>query len=110
MPDQSGNDAILVLTSLPDTSSAEKLAEFLIGEQLAACINILAPCTSIYQWQGKLEKSNEIPLMIKTTTCHYERLEQAILNHHPYELPEIIYVSIEGGLPAYLAWLAKVNN
>ena len=110
MPSESGKDAILVLTNLPDTTSAEKLAEILITGQLAACVNLLAPCTSIYQWQGKLEKANEVPMMIKTTHKHYADLEAAILKHHPYELPEIIYVTIDGGLPAYLSWVAEIDH
>lgn len=109
MPSETGNDAILVLTNLPDTVSAEKLAEILITEQLAACVNILAPCVSIYQWQGKLEKSSELPMMIKTTLSLYKPLERTILKHHPYELPEIICVTIDDGLPAYLEWVAAVN-
>ena len=109
MPNESGNDAILVLTNLPDTVSAEKLAEILISEQLAACVNILAPCTSVYQWQGKLEKASELPMMIKTTRNLYETLERTILKHHPYELPEIICVTIDDGLPAYLEWVAAIN-
>lgn len=110
MPSESGNDAILVLTNLPDTNSAEKLAEILITKQLAACVSQLSPCTSMYQWQGKIEKTNEVPMVIKTTRHHYAALEAAILAHHPYELPEIIYVSIDGGLPAYLAWVAEINQ
>jgi len=110
MPSESGNEAILVLTNLPDTNSAEKLAEILITKQLAACVNQLSPCTSTYQWQGKIEKTNEVPMVIKTTRHHYAALEATILAHHPYELPEIIYVSIDGGLPAYLAWVAEINQ
>jgi periplasmic divalent cation tolerance protein len=109
MPSESGNDAILVLTNLPDKVCAEKLAEILITTQLAACVNILAPCTSVYQWQGKLKKATELPMMIKTTRNHYDALEATILKHHPYELPEIICVTIDAGLPAYLEWVAAIN-
>lgn len=100
------SEAILVLTNLPDPQSAARLAERLIGERLAACVNILAPCTSIYRWQGKIESTQEIPLLIKTLRAHYGKVEQAIRAHHPYELPEIVAVPIEAGLPAYLAWVA----
>jgi periplasmic divalent cation tolerance protein len=109
MPSESGNDVILVLTNLPDKVCAEKLAEILITTQLAACVNILAPCTSVYQWQGKLKKATELPMMIKTTRNHYDALEATILKHHPYELPEIICVTIDAGLPAYLEWVAAIN-
>lgn len=107
MTAKSSNDAILVLTTLPDQASAEKLAESLIQEKVAACINVLAPCTSHYEWQGKLEKSQEIPLLIKSTAQKYSLLEACIMRHHPYELPEIISVSISNGLPAYLAWVQE---
>lgn len=100
-------DAILVLTNLPSQASAEQLAQVLVDEKLAACINILAPCTSIYCWQGKTERVIEFPLIIKTISACYAALEQVILREHPYELPEIIHVPITGGLPAYLNWLTK---
>ena len=100
------SEAILVLTNLPDPQSAARLAEHLVGEQLAACVNVLAPCTSTYRWQGKIESAQEIPLLIKTLRVHYGKVEQAIRAQHPYELPEIVSVPIETGLPAYLAWVA----
>ncbi|OAM51954.1 cation tolerance protein CutA [Methylovorus sp. MM2] len=101
---------ILVLTNLPDTASAEKLASYLVEERLAACVNIMAPCTSIYQWQGKVERTTEISLFIKSTSLQYDALERAIRQQHPYELPEIIHVSIDGGLAEYLAWLVKETS
>ena len=99
------NDVILVLTNLPDQESAEKLAQILVQEKMAACVNVLAPCTSFYEWQGQLEKSQEIPLLIKSTQQKYSLLEDCILRHHPYELPEIISVPIDKGLPSYLNWV-----
>ena len=98
---------ILVLTNLPDQQSAEKLAQHLVSAKLAACINILAPCTSVYEWQGKLVSDTEVPLLIKASSAHYAALEAAIRAQHPYELPEIIHVPITGGLTAYLDWIVK---
>lgn len=100
------SEAILVITNLPDPQSATLLAEELVARQLAACVNVLAPCTSVYRWQGKIEHATETPLLIKTLRAHYGKVEQAIRATHPYELPEIIAVAIESGLPAYLAWVA----
>ena len=100
-------DSILVLSNLPDQASAAKLAQQLVERGEAACVNILAPCTSIYHWQGKTESAQEIPLLIKTTQARYAAVERTIRELHPYELPEIIHVPITGGLPAYLAWLAQ---
>jgi periplasmic divalent cation tolerance protein len=99
-------DALLVLATLPDEASARALAEKLVSERLAACVNILAPCTSVYRWQGKVEISAEIPLLVKTTRARYSALEAAVRAAHPYELPELIAVSITQGLTAYLDWLA----
>ena len=64
---------ILVLTNLPDQQSAEKLAQHLVSAKLAACINILAPCTSVYEWQGKLVNDSEVPLLIKTSSASLVR-------------------------------------
>lgn len=97
---------LLVLTNLPDRAAAESLADALITEQLAACVNILAPCRSVYRWQGALQHDEEHPLLIKTTEERYAALEQVIRTRHPYELPEIVAVRIERGLAAYLEWLA----
>jgi len=98
--------ALLVLTNLPDRESAEKLADALIEARIAACINILAPCRSVYRWQGAVQHDEEHPVLIKTSAERYAALEQAIRSLHPYELPEIVAVPIERGLPAYLDWVA----
>ena len=99
-------DALLVLTNLPDRAAAERLAEALVAQRLAACISILSPCRSVYRWQGTVQREEEHPLLIKTTASRYGELERAIRDQHPYELPEIIAVPLAGGLPAYLAWVA----
>jgi periplasmic divalent cation tolerance protein len=103
-------NVILVLTNLPDQESAEKLAGQLVEKRQAACVNILAPCVSIYHWQGKTESAQEIPLLIKTTEERYAALEQTIRALHPYELPEIIHVPVTGGLPAYLNWVSEETS
>ena len=97
---------VLVLTNLPDAASAEKLARALVEQRLAACVNVLAPTRSVYRWQGKIEWASEVPLLIKTMAARYDALEAAIKAQHPYELPEIIRLPIDGGLPAYLGWVA----
>jgi periplasmic divalent cation tolerance protein len=97
--------ALLVITHLPDRESASELAAALVGERLAACVNILPPCQSVYRWQGALEQASEVPLLIKTTAARYGALEAAIRARHPYELPEIVAVPVTHGLAAYLAWI-----
>lgn len=101
---------LLVITNLPDAESAHSLATLLVEQELAACVNILAPCRSVYRWQGKLEDTPEVPLLIKTRGERYAELEAAILAHHPYELPEIVAVPIERGLPGYLAWVVAQTS
>ena len=103
-------DSVLVLSNLPDRDSAVRLAELLINRGQAACVNVLAPCTSIYHWQGKTESAQEVPILIKTTQARYAEVENTIRAHHPYELPEIIHVPIAGGLPAYLDWIAQTTS
>ena len=98
--------ALLVLTNLPDRGSAEKLAEALVAQRLAACVNILGPCRSIYRWKDAVQREDEHLMLIKTSSERYATLEQAIRAAHPYELPEIVAVPIERGLPAYLDWVA----
>ena len=97
---------LLVLTNLPDRAAAEKLADLLIAKNLAACVNILAPCRSVYRWKDAVQRDEEHPMLIKTTSERYAALEHALRAAHPYELPEIIAVPIERGLPAYLDWVA----
>lgn len=99
------NETLLVITNLPDTAAAEKLAQQIIEVRAAACVNQLAPCISTYRWKDKIETATEVPLLIKTTRAAYPRLEKLICEAHPYELPEIIAVSVTAGLPAYLDWI-----
>lgn len=101
------SEILLVITTMPDEQSAEKLAQYLVEARAAACVNRLAPCVSTYLWQGGIETASEVPLLIKTTRDAYYRLEKLIRDEHPYELPEIVAVPVEAGLPAYLDW---VNN
>lgn len=96
---------LLILTSFPDETSAKKLAEILVEQRLAACVNILQPCTSIYRWQEKIETADEIPVLIKTTRQRYQAVEQEIKSQHPYELPEVIAVPLDSGLSTYLQWV-----
>lgn len=99
------NQPLLVLANVPDQALAEKIATALVEQGLAACVNILAPVSSVYRWQGKMQRESEIPLLIKTTQARYQELERTILQLHPYDVPEIIALPLTAGLPAYLAWM-----
>lgn len=98
-------ETLIVLTNLPDRESAKKLAQHMIEQRLAACVNVLAECTSLYRWQGKIEIAQEVPVLIKTSAERYTEVERAILSQHPYELPEIVAVPVAAGLAQYLAWV-----
>jgi periplasmic divalent cation tolerance protein len=97
---------LVVLTNFPDRAAAERLAGDLVEKHLAACVNILAPCRSVYRWKGAVQHDEEHPMLIKTTVERYPALEAAIRAGHPYELPEIVALDVVRGLPAYLAWVA----
>jgi periplasmic divalent cation tolerance protein len=99
-------DTLLVFTNLPDRASADAIARALIERRLAACVTVLAECTSTYRWEGAIESAAEVPLLAKTTAAAYPTLEQAIMELHPYDLPEIIAVPVQCGLPQYLQWIA----
>jgi periplasmic divalent cation tolerance protein len=98
---------LLVLTNCPDEESANAIALALVEERLAACVNILPRVQSVYRWQGAVESATEIPLLIKSTATNYPALEAAIRDRHPYQVPEIIALPVERGLPAYLDWIAS---
>ena len=99
------SDRLLVITTLPDSAAGDRLARRLVADGFAACVNIGAPVTSIYKWDGKIESGREVMLTIKTTTARFADVEQAILEDHPYELPEVIAIPITAGSDEYLAWI-----
>ncbi len=113
MTERPGNDApgtLLVFTTLPDAESAGTVASALVARRLAACVNILPPGTSVYEWQGEIHQDPEHVLLIKTTETGYAQLQAALLELHPYELPEIIAVPITQGLPPYLRWIQDCTS
>ncbi len=101
---------LLVLTNMPDRETAEILAATLVERRLAACVNIMQHCHSVYRWNGAVETADEVPLLIKTTEARYAALEEAIRARHPYETPEIIALPVTRGLPSYLAWVAYATQ
>jgi periplasmic divalent cation tolerance protein len=97
--------ALACLCTCPDAASAARIADALVGERLAACVNVLPGLQSVYRWQGQVERASEVLLLIKTTRARLEALSARLVELHPYELPEVLAVDIAGGLPAYLAWI-----
>lgn len=96
---------LVVLTTLPDLTSARQLAASLLAQQLVACAQIGSPITSLYVWQGQAEESAEIPLLLKTTEAAYPALEAAIRQQHPYDTPEIIASPVSHAFTGYADWV-----
>lgn len=96
----------IVLTTLADEQQAETFAAALLERRLAACVNIVGPIRSIYRWKGKVEREKEFLLVIKTTSEQAACLEAVFKELHPYELPERVELSIEGGSEEYLDWIS----
>jgi periplasmic divalent cation tolerance protein len=103
-------DYQIVLCTCPDKDSAEKIACLLVENNLAACVNIVPNITSVYRWQEQIERTEEFLLIIKTRQDAYSALESTIKKHHPYEVPEIIAITIERGLPEYLNWIDSCHS
>jgi periplasmic divalent cation tolerance protein len=97
---------ILVLCACGSEAEAEEIADHLVSNNLAACVNISAPVRSVYRWQGKLESAPEWLLTIKTARSRFEALSSAIQSLHSYELPEIIALPIAAGFAPYLKWIS----
>ncbi len=100
----------ILLTTFPAEGDADGLARLLVGERLAACVNILPPMRSIYRWQGAIDSATECQIVIKTTADRVEALKTRLLELHPYELPEILVLPISGGGEAYLKWIADSTS
>ena len=100
----------IVMTHLPDAATADALAGALVEARLAVCVSFTTGVQSVYRWQGKIERANEVTLTIKTTQRHYAALETAIRAAHPYELPEIIALPVVAGLPSYLHWIVAETS
>lgn len=103
------NDYIIVLTTCNSSEIASSIADSLVSNQLAACVNIVNNMESVYQWQGKVEHDKEMLLIIKTMQSQYSQLELKIQDLHNYELPEIIAVPIEAGEINYLNWIKSAT-
>ena len=95
---------VLVLTTVGDQAAAERVAQALVDERLAACVNILAACRSVYRWQGAVEWATEVPLLIKTRASAYGALAARLRALHPYDVPEIVAWQPQHVAADYLAW------
>ena len=99
--------ALLCFCTCPDAATAERIAETLVDERLAACVNVLPGLRSVYRWQGAVERTDEVLLLVKTGRERLEALTARVHALHPYELPELVAVEVAGGLGAYLDWVSE---
>ncbi len=99
--------AIAILCTAPDMEVAARLSRGLVDARLAACVNAIPGVRSFYRWQGEVKEDPEVQLIIKTRANRYPDVERWILEHHPYEVPELLAFSIEAGSPSYLKWLEQ---
>lgn len=97
----------LALVTAPDLKVARQLARAALEARLAACVNLVSRLESHYWWQGKLESSAEVLLVLKTIQPHLQALEKLILAHHPYDTPEFVVAPLTGGNARYLTWLTS---
>jgi periplasmic divalent cation tolerance protein len=100
-------DFRMVFVMAADEAEAGKIAQALVKERLAACVNIAGPVRSTYRWRGKIEQATEYMLVIKSSTRHFSKLERTVRELHSYELPEIVAVTLAAGSKPYLMWLAE---
>ncbi len=101
---------VVVLITVPNGEVAEKIANMLVSEHLAACVNIVSDITSVYSWQGKICKDKELLLIIKTRASLMEKLVGAVRKVHPYTTPEIIALPIVAGFDGYIKWVEDVTR
>jgi periplasmic divalent cation tolerance protein len=102
-----GSEALLVLSTCENSAEAERLAEALVGQRLAACVNLVPGVKSVYRWQGGVERGDEVLMVIKTSRERLEAVEEAIQTLSSYDVPEVLAVPVAGGSAAYLEWVAE---
>jgi len=95
----------IAFVTAPDLKTARRLARAALKARLIACANLIPKIESHYRWQGKMERSSEVLLVLKTTTKNLAKLEKLIISSHPYDTPEFLVVQLQGGNKRYLKWL-----
>ncbi len=103
------SEFVVIMTTAGSQEEAEKLANALVGDQVAACVQ-LVPITSYYTWKGEAQSDDEILLLVKTRAPVYSRVEELIRSLHSYDTPEVIAVPVASGSPGYLSWIQEVTS
>ena len=96
---------LLAFSQAPDEAAARRIAEALVGERLAACVNITPGVQSVYRWQGEVQSATEVGMVIKTSASRFADMAERLKALHPYELPEIVAIRPDAVLPAYASWV-----
>jgi periplasmic divalent cation tolerance protein len=104
------NQLVVILCTVPDEATAQKLATGLVEERLAACVNAIPGVKSFYRWQGRIEADTEIQLVIKTRGERFDELAAWISTNHPYDVPEIVAIPADRVSDAYLAWAVEQTS
>jgi periplasmic divalent cation tolerance protein len=99
------DQVLLAISTFPDVETANRIADVLVTEKLAACANLLPPVHSIYHWKEKIETAGEVMVFFKTTEDRLAALQEKLRSLHPYEVPELICIKIDAGSPDYLRWV-----
>lgn len=99
--------ARVVLVTAPDMTTAERLGERLVEERLAACANIVSGIVSIYRWDDRVQRDEEVLIVLKTEQERVEALRERVVTLHPYDVPEVVVLPITGGHVPYLEWLTR---
>ena len=102
--------ALVVIATVPDQNLGVKIAESLLQQRLAACVHLLPAGHSMYRWQGNIENTTEITMLIKTTTARYAELEATIKRLHPFEVPEVLAFPASHVLPSYFDWILRETS
>lgn len=103
----SGSEVLLALATFPEMETARRIADILVRERLAACVNLFPAVESVYRWNESVETSAEVAAWIKTTSGCYGALEARYRELHPYEVPALVALPVKAGLPAYCEWVAN---
>jgi periplasmic divalent cation tolerance protein len=98
---------LLALSTFPDAEIARRISNQLVSERFVACANILPAIESIYRWKERIESGNETLVLFKLSEDRQSAFHDKLRSLHPYDVPEIIFVPVTGGLPEYLQWVAE---
>ena len=102
--------AIVIYCTCPDIESAERISRHIVEQRMAACVNLIPGITSIYTWDGNIQRDQEVLLVIKSTKVRFDDIQNLISDEHPYDLPELIAVPITESSPDYLEWIKQCTK